>query len=338
MSTLKNLQYLASKKTDFDTPSESPSDIDTDLTPKSKPKNHNDDDADSLLSKVNSRLNSIKTDFDDFDDCIDALDEYDEDSELKNSILAIGRKYARENAASGEASEIVQAFAPQETKLNSLITLINKDINSIEEDLREMRMSRMAGNRNFKYISELTDVKSTLYSNQTAVIKELNQLKKIQFELRQKQKAAEAGVGDNSSAAQAIIQSMFGIGHDNLLSGVGGRAGTSGSYEDDYSYEDDEPLSSSSAVDTMRETVIDATDNDDGSDGAKFLKYENLGVEYVLEEDDDGHMDIYAEDKNGNRVDDYPLPTDTSNLSFERNERGGYATDQFARKYKLRHV
>ena len=333
MDMLKSLQYLATKKSDLGTPSEGTSNIDTDLTPKTKSKSYDEDDVDNLLSKVNSRLSNIKTDFDDFDDCIDALDDYDEDVELKNSILAIGRKYARENAASAESSEIVKAFAPQESKLNGMITAINKDINAIEEDLREMRMGRT---RNLKYIGELTDVKSTLYNNQTAVIKELNQIKKMQFELKQKQKAAEAGVNDNSMAAQAIIQSMFGIGHDNLLSSVGGRAGTSGSYEDGEIYEDYE--SSYNTADNVRENVIDASDNDDGSDGAKFLKYENMGVEYVLEEDDNGNMDIYAEDKDGNRVDDYPLPTDISNLSFERNERGGYATDQFARKYKLRHA
>lgn len=335
MNTLKSLQYLASRKDEFSTPSTGSSNIDTDLTSKVKPKNHDEDDASSLLSKVNSRLTSIKTDYDDFDDCIDALDEYDEDSELKNSILAIGRKYARENAASGEASEIVQAFAPQETKLNGLVNMINRDINTIEEDLRDMRMSRT---RNFKYIGELTDVKSTLYNSEMAAIKELNQIKKMQFELKQKQKAAEAGTNDSSLAAQAVIQSMFGMGHETLLNGVGGRAGTSGSYEDDYSDYDEYESATSSAADSVKETIIDASDNDDGSDGAKFLKYENLGVEYVLEEDDEGHTNIYAEDKNGNRVDDYPLPSDPSTLSFERNERGGYATDQFARKYKLRHI
>lgn len=334
MNTLKSLQYLASKKDEFITPSEKASDIDTDLTPKTKSKKYSEDDADSLLSKVNSRLSSIKTEYDDFDDCIDSLDEFDEDSELKNSILAIGRKYARENAASGEMSEIIQAFAPQETKLNGLVNMINKDITAIEEDLRDMRMGRT---RNLKYISELTDVKSTLYNSQMAAIKELNQIKKTQFELKQKQKAVESGIGDSSMAAQAVIQSMFGMGHETLLNSVGGRTGTSGSYEDDY-IDYDESSTSTSAVDTVKENIIDAIDNDDGSDGAKFLKYENLGVEYVLEEDDDGHMNIYAEDKNGNRVDDYPLPTDFSNLSFERNERGGYATDQFARKYKLRHI
>lgn len=335
MNTLKSLQYLASKKDDFETPSEGASNIDTDLTPKSKPKTYEDEDASDLISKVASRLSGIKTDFDDFDDCIDSIDEYDEDTELKNSILAIGRKYARENTASGEMSEIVQAFAPQESKLNGLVNMINRDITAIEEDLREMRMGRT---RNYRYITDLTDAKSTLYNNQTAVIKELNQLKKTQFELKQKQKAAEAGVGDNSMAAQAVIQSMFGMGHDTLLSSVGGRAGSSGSYEEDYSDYDEYEAATSSAVDNVREAVVDASDNDDGSDGAKFLKYENLGVEYVLEEDDEGHTNVYAEDKNGNRVDDYPLPTDISTLSFERNERGGYATDQFSRRYKLRHI
>ena len=73
-------------------------------------------------------------------------------------------------------------------------------------------------------------------------------------------------------------------------------------------------------------------------DGAKFLKYEGLGAHYVLEETEDGTRRVYAEDKDGNVIEDYPVPKDVDELRFEINQKNNTAIDQLQRKYEYRYI
>ena len=268
----------------------------------------------------------------DFEDGLESLLEMEEDEELKDSLLSMGRKYARDNEASEEAGEIFKAFSPQETKLNSLLTTLSKDAVALEKDIEEMRMART---RNYARLNEMISTKAQYENTKLAVIKELSSIKKTQFELKAKLKD-NSGSSD-SYAAQSVIQSLFNVGPKELLNSVGGRERSSGSYEDDYDYD----YSSDDTDSSYHESMIDAaaSSGENVSDGDKFLKYENAGVEYVLERNkSDDSINIYAEDKDGNVVTDYPLPRDIPSLSFDINEKGGFALDQFSRRYKLRDI
>ena len=81
-----------------------------------------------------------------------------------------------------------------------------------------------------------------------------------------------------------------------------------------------------------------SSSEDDDSDGAKFLKYEGLGAHYVLEETEDGTRRVYAEDKDGNVIEDYPVPKDVDELRFEINQKNNTAIDQLQRKYEYRYI
>ena len=73
------------------------------------------------------------------------------------------------------------------------------------------------------------------------------------------------------------------------------------------------------------------------TDGDKFIAHEDEGVEYVLDIDTEtDDRQIYAVNKHGDVVSDYPLPSNPDQLNFQINELAGEATDQLQRRYRLR--
>lgn len=73
------------------------------------------------------------------------------------------------------------------------------------------------------------------------------------------------------------------------------------------------------------------------TDGDKFIEHEREGVEYVLDIGEGGdERNIYAINRHGDIVPDYPLPSDPKSLNFSINEMTGTAVDQLQRTYLLR--
>lgn len=328
-STLNSLKYLA-EQNNFSDPFEN-----QEITKKESnqpnpfkklKRNSRDDFVSDTRTKLDKYRDKEDLEYECFDDLVQDIDEFDEDADLRNSILSMGRKYARDYSASGDNNEVTKAFAPQEAHLNDLLASVARETARLEEDIDEMRKMR---SRNYGKLSDMIEVKGSLYSNQLQIIKEINAVKKTQFEIKNKLKEAH-GDDSGSYAAQSVVQSIFGLGHDTLLNGVGGRDGSSGAYSDDRS--DDESYEDSEDYGEL----ITSTDTD--SDGAKFLKYEGRGVHYVLEETQDGERTVYAEDSEGNVVEDYPVPNDISELRFEINQKNNTAIDQLQRKYEYRYI
>ena len=329
--TLSNLKYLASKSDSLNSDpydKEIPDESEEKLSKKiKKPKKHKKSFED-FAEKFYDRMGSSYEDG--FDYLIDNLDEDDEDTELRNSLISEGRKYARDYATSKDSNEVSKAFAPQEARLNDLLSAVTKDTAKIENDINELRMMRT---RNYGRMSDLLEVKGELYNSQLQIIKAINDTKKVQFDIRTKLKENTDASGDNM-AAQSVIQQIFGLGHDTLLNEVGGRAGSSGGYEPDVvdDQEDDFENTDEYGASIYRKAYAQRDD-----DGDKFLKYEGQGVEYVLEENEDGSGRIvYAEDRDGNGVDDYPIPPDVNSLQFTINQKNNTAVDQLQRKYKYK--
>ena len=74
--------------------------------------------------------------------------------------------------------------------------------------------------------------------------------------------------------------------------------------------------------------------SDEDREREAFLKYENKNVTIsVVYDDDDGDWEFVAQDENGNPLPDYPLPSKTNGMSF--NKLSGVATDKYGQKYNL---
>lgn len=333
---LSNIQFLASQNADpFDSVASSAS---SNAERRLSKRRVVEDSAESkdTLKRLEEKLSKFDLDDDDFDSLIDTIDEYDEDSDLRNALIQEGRKYARDYAASSESSEIVKAFAPQETRLNAMLKEFDKEEIEINKDIDQMRFSR---SRSGKSLADLINARASIAKTKLDIIKEINNIKKSQFDIRSKyDKAGSNGDNDPLSQSNAILQGIFGMDQGSIF-GEHGREETSGAvdYDDDESFYDDSSVTDvdpGNVQNSVAEAAAESYNQDDDSDGAKFLKYEGAGVQMVLTEDMEGHVTLHAEDRDGNRIDDYPLPKDFEDLTFDKNIRAGTAVDQLQRPYK----
>lgn len=263
----------------------------------------------------------------------DSLDEYlddmsEDDIELRESLIGLGRKYHRDTATvSGQTSEITKRFNESSQKLRALYSEIADDRAAIQKDIDQMRLART---RNHKALADLISAKGSYYSTQLQIRKELNAMTKAEYDLldkerqRNKEEAGAASV-DTSSA----IRNLFSIGRKDMVASMGGYENISGATENS---------TVSVASDDDDHGLVDLGEEDDDEDGEVFLRYEGMGVEYILLVDSDKKVQgIIAEDKNGDIVPDYPIP-EYSNLSFNINSGLGTATDDYHRSYRVREV
>lgn len=269
----------------------------------------------------------LKDNSSDVDELFANITEDDENQRIKSGLIGLGRKYARLHEDDGTTSEVDKAFNPQIDKLNDLLVEVTRDTDEVEKDINQIR--RMINGRNYQRMNELIETKATLHNTTLSIIKELSSIEKNKFDIKAKLNKDKVDSMDPSMMSGNILQNIFGIGHDSLLSSVDGREGSSGAIMYDESPEDSDEYGAMIYNKNFPESY-----DEDNSEGEMFIKYENRGVEMVLEESANGDKTIYAQDADGNIVDDYPLPKDIDSLTFDINVRTGVATDQLQRRYK----
>ena len=256
---------------------------------------------------------------------IDVFSDPEADLEYKSELIGAGRKYAR-TTTNGQGSEVTRAFAAQESAIFELLKDINSDKIAIDKDLAHLRSLRT---RNYKAIAELQETKATLYGHRIQGIKELNNMAKVQFDIKAKIEGAANNDGDAASAR--ALQNIFSMGRRNMIDSV---SSGSASSDDDYNASGTVINGVSYSDDDLDDKFSDDTEI---SDGDLFLKYENVFDTLVVEFDEDNNYTIHAEDKDGNVIPDYPLPN-PEGLSFTINKHNSIATDQLQRRYRVRNV
>lgn len=261
----------------------------------------------------------------DFDEYVDEFLLDGEDEEFRQSLIAYGRKFQRngDGNSAKERSELEKAYSKTEKALNDLMSEISTDKNAVQADINKMRTMRT---RSYKTLSELIESKNTLHNSQLQIIKELNSITKNKFDLEMKAAKQKEETEADDSQANKMIQSLFGVGRGNL---VGSYSDISGSAEAGTSMDEEDD-------DYIERTYLKGYE-DDNQEGDRFLEYEGLAVDLYLEYDDNGPIQIVAEDADGNVLPDYPVP-DIDNLEFEFSENTGTATDNLSQQYKLRRI
>ena len=299
--------------------------------------------ADRILENANNLLEDISNTYAyKFDFMLESnSDEEDsenseEEMEMKNHLVSMGRKYARDNSISKESSEITKAFADSEKKLRSLYSDIETDKQNIQKDLDRMRVP---GRASAKSLSDLVLAKRSLHDSQISIIKEINSIRKSQFDLRAKELARkEAQNISTNDISSNTLQSIFSSSRNNLVKSMGGYSNVSGA----TSEYDEEMMNSSFVSENMSDEEIHNKyfKNDDfSSEADAYLKYEDQDISYVLIIDDDDHiLDLFAEDSEGNRVFDYPLPKNYQTLTFDIDHSTESASDNLHRNYKIRYA
>lgn len=291
-----------------------------------------------IIDEGNQLIDQLTDDdiADDFDGYLDDYFMDDEDVDLKRNLVQYGRKYARDTKVSGETSEINKAYTKNEKLLSDLLKEIEEDKELVQKDITNMRMMRT---RNYKTLADLIESKSQFHNTALSVIKEMNNMTKSQFDLQLKADKAKKEDDSDDSTANRAIQQLFSVGRSNILGGgeYGGYSSISGSEEagsfndENYGYDEDEIIQKKYFSNDNYEDEVE-------SDGDKFLKYEGRGVHYILLYNDEGYKEIIAEDKDGNIIPDYPLPSDPNNLEFDVSESTGTAVDNLSNQYQLRKI
>lgn len=290
---------------------------------------------DRVMSEGDQMIASMTDDdmIDDFDGFLDRYFMEDEDVELRQNLVKYGRQYARDTRTSGESSEVTKAYAKSEALLTKLLDDVDSDTEAIQKDIAALRMAR---SRNFKALSDLVEAKSQMHSTKLNAIKEMNNMKKSQFDIQLKvKKAHDENDGDSSTATRAV-QQLFGMNREALMGTLGGYAGISGSDEAGREDDDFDQYEDLNEDEEIQKRYFSDT-NEPETDGDKFLKYEGMGVHYILLYDENDYREIIAEDKDGNIIPDYPKP-DPEDLDFEMSISAGTATDNLANQYELRRI
>ena len=264
----------------------------------------------------------------------DSAFEDEEGQELRNGLISMGRKYARDTGINSDTSEIAKTFAASEKKLKDLCDEIDRDKVNIQRDIDQLRS--MTRGRNYKALSDLNSAKTSYHSTQLQAIKEMNSIKKSIFEMRMKERAAKAAAGDteNTDISTNTIRSLFSAGRNDIVNATGGYSKVSGAVNSISS----NPSNMDMSDDEIEDRYF-ADEPDEETDGDKFLEYEGQGVEYYLLVDEtDAPVEVVAKDRDGNIVPDYPMPSNVENLRFSINTTTQSAEDDLHRKYKLERV
>jgi hypothetical protein len=325
-NTLNNLKTISSIHNPF---TEHLSEPQTFTPKKEYDISKDDDNREPTLNEIinDDKINKILQDnSSDVDEIFANIREEDENQRVKSGLIGLGRKYARLHEDDGTSTEVDKAFNPQIDKLNDLLVEVTRDTDEVEKDINQIR--RMINGRNYQRMNELIETKATLHNTTLSIIKELSAIEKNKFDIKAKLNKDKVSDTDPSLMSGSILQNIFGMGHDTLLSSVDGREGSSGAIMYDEAPEDNDDYGAMIYNKNFPE------DPNEESEGDKFIKYENSGVELVLREFENGDKQIYAQDADGNIVDDYPIPSDIDSLTFDINVRTGVATDQLQRKYK----
>lgn len=276
---------------------------------------------------------------DDFDNFLDDDDGYfsaEENSEMRNNLISLGRKYARDSASSKENSEITKTFVDSEKRLKALYEELDRDKGSLQKDIERMRVPGRGG----KTLADLISVKNSMQSTQLSIVKEINTMRKNMYDMRQKEalrkEAENAGGSDINSNT---LQSIFSSARSGLVNNMGGYSGITGSSSDDDSSMSTYSFDNEMSDEEIQKRYFRDDNSSVSDDGAKFLEYEDRGVEYILLLDDsDKVQGVIAEDRDGVMIPDYPLPNNIDELNFDIDPISKVATDNLHRNYHIRRV
>ena len=287
-----------------------------------------------IYSKITKRMSASMIDeFESFLDD-DSMFDSEESDELRNGLVSMGRKYARDTGISSENSEITKTFSDSEKKLKCLYDEISKDKVNIQKDIDQLRS--LTRGKNYKALSDLNSAKTSFHTTQLQAIKEMNAIKKAQFEMRMKERAAKMASGGDGSEdiSTNTIRSLFGAGRNDIVNAAGGYSKVSGAIGSTISDSFQSDLS-----DEEIEEKYFANEPDEVTDGDKFLEYEGQGVEYTLLVDDDNSpIEVVAKDREGHVIPDYPMPSNVDQLQFNINMTTQSAEDELHRKYRVEKV
>ena len=229
-----------------------------------------------------------------------------------------------------EKTDYSKEFSTEERLLASLLTdQINLTTN-LQKRLDHMLDTKSTAMGVSKYMTDFIEGLNQARSLSMQIIDKKVSIKKTVADLNMKErkefgKKEDDASKDMSAYSASVLRQIMGDRQTYVNQGTMPLADNAQvSYEDINQFPD---------IDNM---MIDATGDNPDDESNAYLKYENSGVTIrVVYRGKNGDMmdyDFIAEDRDGNVLDDYPLPIKTP-LSI--NNSTGFATDSYGQKYHI---
>ena len=254
-------------------------------------------------------------------------DEYDGDDIINEQSRGYGRLKKEENVYKKEFAE----------ELTLLYNLLNESTHFGKK--LDRKFDAMEGNKTRginKFSNDLAMSIISVKGNKLSILKEIASIKKTIADLKFKEsKGKEEGGGSMERLASSYLKGIMTQGRGDFIKNMG-----SAGY-DDYTSEDDHVTSAhlnSYEQDDIDE-VISRRLNDEGNpfrskEGSLNIEMETLGIRTMIKYNlDTGEWYFFNVDRDGQRVDGYPLPSADKKIKWSEDYTS--ATDEWNGIYKV---
>ena len=285
---------------------------------------------------------SILPEFDENDDFYQAIDNWDNGEYMEEISERLTKKGKRSyDKYKEDENEFKKEFAEELTMLYDLLDDANKFSKKLNKKYDSIDGSKAKGTS--KYLNDLIASVLTSNTNKLQIIKEITNLKKTIQELKIKSDGKYAKMGGDGSIedqANSFFSNIMSVGRNNFVSALNGDPDI---HFMNPEYSNDEDIEYANSLPDAHEALHDMISERLSNEGLnrsieadKYILYENLKPELVILYCVlDNSWEIIAQDKDGQRILDYPVPTkkDLGKMKFSTDRK--FATDSYGRSYKV---
>jgi hypothetical protein len=286
-------------------------------------------------------IEDIIPDIDEDDNYYQALDDWEANEYYEEPLDKYSRKGKSSYSKFKEDENVYKKeFAEELAMLYDLLNEANKFNKKLIKKYDAMEGNKAKGTS--KYMNDLVESVISSTSNRLQIIKEINTLKKNIQELKIKADGKYAKLGGDGTIeedANSFFQNIMGVGRNNFVSALNGDPDFH--VTNDYSEDDDIEYANSlpDAQAALHDMINERLENEGTSRSAEaelYIAYENLKPELlVMYSVIDNTWEMVAVDKDGQRIQGYPVPSkkDLGKMKFSQDKK--FATDAYGRSYKV---
>lgn len=270
---------------------------------------------------------SVFDDYDNWDDIVTNIPKLHLRKKLKATIfddVEDGKKKGKKKKKKGEQTDFKKEFDPEMGALKCLLLSQNEFVGQLQNEFNQMNKQKSSARGIGKFTNELVSNINTARKVSADLIKQISDIKKTIADLSMKERKELGSLmnedGSISDNAAALLKQL--ISGDRKAYMGDGIANVEDLDDDEY----------------MASAINDAISGMNGveqreEETQKYLRYEGHGVKVKVILNDDGTHTFFAEDSEGNIVDDYPLPSNNTALSINRSTM--IAKDDYGVAYQI---
>ena len=238
--------------------------------------------------------------------------------------LLDGGKKKKKKKQKGHLTDYNKEFETETAMLKNLLVDQNKFVDDLQSKFDAMKKQKSSVRGVGKYESDLVSNINTARNISLSLVKEIVSTKKTIADLafKEKKEFGTGEVGPNNSAdyASSFLKQLVSVDRKSIVG------------DEQMSFDD---VDEDDLFDATSESLINNEEYVERADEvSRYLKYENRGVNiYVIYDAESETWEFVAEDKDGVRIPDYPVPEPMTKLSF--NFSTGIAKDSYGESYKI---